>query len=121
MIRRPPRSTQHDTLFPYTTLFRSTSRPGSTRSSSATSAPCWRSSNEPRPARHRDHAGADPVAARHGLLDHADGARAARSEEQPSELQSLMRISYAVFCLKKQTQKTIKINTIISKNNVKHK
>src|SRR3546814_5153861 len=73
MIRRPPRSTRTDTLFPYTTLFRSDSVP----------------------------AGVDylPLDVR---LD-ADWSSALRSEEHTSELQSLMRISYAVFCLKKKT------------------
>src|SRR3546814_3879819 len=69
MIRRPPRSTRTDTLFPYTTLFRSAPSAGSAGrpSNSSAPAPCWR-----------------------------------RSEEHTSELQSLMRISYAVFCLKKK-------------------
>src|SRR3546814_5996062 len=77
MIRRPPRSTRTDTLFPYTTLFRS----GPRRSSC--SPWCARS------RRRRESA-------------------CARSEEHTSELQSLMRISYAVFCLKKKTIKIIR-------------
>src|SRR3546814_5003149 len=78
MIRRPPRSTRTDTLFPYTTLFRS---PGSIRRTAG-----WR-------------------------LSSANAARIARrrSEEHTSELQSLMRISYAVFCLKKKKKKEKKI------------
>src|SRR3546814_2598697 len=76
MIRRPPRSTRTDTLFPYTTLFRST------RSSTAISLSASR-------------AGTAMTAA-------CSRAAAARSEEHTSELQSLMRRSYAVFCLKKQ-------------------
>src|SRR3546814_8761791 len=78
MIRRPPRSTRTDTLFPYTTLFRS---------------------RHAAPSRHlRDH---PSRRRRRGSL--ADGARPPqRSEEHTSELQSLMRISYAVFCLKKK-------------------
>src|SRR3546814_12627157 len=75
MIRRPPRSTRTDTLFPYTTLFRSAAA-----------------------AR-----GATPAAARtpwHG--EPRSPAPRERSEEHTSELQSLMRISYAVFCLKKK-------------------
>src|SRR3546814_6925352 len=72
MIRRPPRSTRTDTLFPYTTLFRSSRYCSSRRSlRSGTAA---RRSRVPRN----------------------------RSEEHTSELQSLMRISYAVFCLKKK-------------------
>src|SRR3546814_4624569 len=84
MIRRPPRSTRTDTLFPYTTLFRS-----------------WR----PMPARPRPSTrNRNEVSSRNGP---SSAARRARSEEHTSELQSLMRISYAVFCLKKKNcQKT---------------
>src|SRR3546814_10612594 len=100
MIRRPPRSTRTDTLFPYTTLFRS--RRG-----------------QPRP---------EPLLPRHGHAAPADDGRSVRdgaaqvrhvavifsqtylwerrSEEHTSELQSLMRISYAVFCLQKKTTPT---------------
>src|SRR3546814_2720679 len=88
MIRRPPRSTRTDTLFPYTTLFRSPGRPASAK---ATSPAPW-----PRPQSTPNNR-----CATCGCRD--------RSEEHTSELQSLMRISYAVFCLKKknkrQTQK----------------
>src|SRR3546814_5652735 len=82
MIRRPPRSTRTDTLFPYTTLFRSI-RPEAA-AHGADSHP-GRLSHDDSRHRHQywpDHAG--------------------RSEEHTSELQSLMRISYAVFCLKKK-------------------
>src|SRR3546814_3402488 len=86
MIRRPPRSTRTDTLFPYTTLFRSQLL----RQRSA--ARRLRGGEGRRhPARH------GPALARR---------RAQRSEEHTSELQSLMRISYAVFCLKKKKNKT---------------
>src|SRR3546814_9955627 len=102
MIRRPPRSTRTDTLFPYTTLFRSSASAGHT--GCATLLPFWlmltfRSMfgclpfmsiidrDERRPC-----STAATVAGSHG--------KAARSEEHTSELQSLMRISYAVFCLK---------------------
>src|SRR3546814_7083728 len=81
MIRRPPRSTRTDTLFPYTTLFRSCWTCCATRSASPAS----------RKAAARAIAG--PVA-----------SCSTRSEEHTSELQSLMRISYAVFCLKKKKQ-----------------
>src|SRR3546814_2025546 len=89
MIRRPPRSTRTDTLFPYTTLFRSRRRRGEGRSRLAE----WhqaarRTCPGPRCAR------APPVAGR--------GRDKRRSEKHTSELQSLMRISYAVFCLKKK-------------------
>src|SRR3546814_2776042 len=75
MIRRPPRSTRTDTLFPYTTLFRSPGRG-------------LRGGSRPP----RSGAAAGQAIPRAGL----------RSEEHTSELQSLMRISYAVFCLKKK-------------------
>src|SRR3546814_15127465 len=75
MIRRPPRSTRTDTLFPYTTLFRSRrEQPGRDRADQS-------------------------VGTRAGA-----GAGKRRSEEHTSELQSLMRISYAVFCLKKKNR-----------------
>src|SRR3546814_14864259 len=92
IIRRPPRSTLTDTFFPYTTLFRSTDVGDGSR-------------------RHgpRDAAGAG--ARSRPAADVRDGPRrhGPRSEEHTSELQSLMRISYAVFCLKKKrTQYTHK-------------
>src|SRR3546814_18238146 len=80
MIRRPPRSTRTDTLFPYTTLFRSASPPR-----------CGDRSAWPRGAKHR-----------HRPYPQRSDRRSARSEEHTSELQSLMRTSYAVFCLKKK-------------------
>src|SRR3546814_9616653 len=85
MIRRPPRSTRTDTLFPYTTLFRSAHHPPVTRSRYAhcrRTPPCRRFRRQ-----------------------------ISRSEEHTSELQSLMRISYAVFCLKQKN------NTISKKKN----
>src|SRR3546814_4861821 len=102
MIRRPPRSTRTYTLFPYTTLFRSASAPHIAESAAAVG---------------RILAHGDPV---YGIntgfgklasvrIDAADLATlqrnivlSHRSEEHTSELQSLMRISYAVFCLKKK-------------------
>src|SRR3546814_1848809 len=83
MIRRPPRSTRTDTLFPYTTLFRSLGR----RNNRHDEADALRGQHIP------------PV---HDQLLVAPADRADRSEEHTSELQSLMRISYAVFCLKKK-------------------
>src|SRR3546814_18272190 len=87
MIRRPPRSTRTDTLFPYTTLFRS-------------------QGDRPR------NVGVDRVVEAEGLAENGaddladvgtgEVQRDVRSEEHTSELQSLMRISYAVFCLKKK-------------------
>src|SRR3546814_1140098 len=96
MIRRPPRSTRTDTLFPYTTLFRSLAQCRSIRRCSVSM----------------------PVSVRKAFIGAICGPRSripsarqprmkARSEEHTSELQSLMRISYAVFCLKKKNKTTI--------------
>src|SRR3546814_2570989 len=116
MIRRPTRSTRTDTLFPYTTLFRSPDA-------------------ERLPLTHHDvgahFAGRLDKAERNGFGDDGDQQRARglarhskcghvvdaaenigildRSEEHTSELQSLMRISYAVFCLKKKKNKLIQL------------
>src|SRR3546814_6860272 len=105
MIRRPPRSTRTDTLFPYTTLFRSAvvGLQGDVQVTRVV---------EPfrcgvAEAEHRQHIGFGEQ----------------RSEEHTSELQSLMRISYAVFCLKKkkqnkqQTDNTHIENTNVNQNN----
>src|SRR3546814_10225422 len=93
MIRRPQRSTRTDTLFPYTTLFRSSGGTTTAPSSSiwiAGPGP-WCS---PRRARARKLSA--------GSKTSWPSTMASRSEEHTSELQSLMRISYAVFCLKKK-------------------
>src|SRR3546814_5269636 len=116
MRRRPPRSTRTDTLFPYTTLFRS--------------ADTFRTMATRRAARRRSFLGRRfkslKVSQTMNLLketleaiaesghDNTDIVFIGRSEEHTSELQSLMRISYAVFCLKtnnKQTPKTIALLT----------
>src|SRR3546814_9394821 len=99
MRRRPPRSTRTDTLFPYTTLFRS---PAGSRGEGIWHLAGGRGSGR----RARLDAPDDGVgpAHRHGA-ERRTGAACApgrRSEEHTSELQSLMRISYAVFCLKKK-------------------
>src|SRR3546814_3630737 len=94
MIRRPPRSTRTDTLFPYTTLFRSHSpwfRDGEARST----CPSQSTGQAPRCLR------TAPI--RRLCCSCRPYPRSSRSEEHTSELQSLMRISYAVFCLKKKT------------------
>src|SRR3546814_1421960 len=89
MIRRPPRSTRTDTLFPYTTLFRSSAPDGGSRRLAGVKRRCARGLR----------CAAEPAACGRWLrLEN----RRARSEEHTSELQSLMRISYAVFCLKKK-------------------
>src|SRR3546814_20552935 len=89
MIRRPPRSTRTDTLFPYTTLFRSPEMVGSESLTARQD-----SSRQNRKL----------LALRQALF--STGCKAgSRSEEHTSELQSLMRISYAVFCLKKKRDK----------------
>src|SRR3546814_1533639 len=97
MIRRPPISTRTDTLFPYTTLFRS----GRNRRRSG--IPHDPSPPRVRAARRRALATGDGACpeGRAALLRRTLGCRR-RSEEHTSELQSLMRISYAVFCLKKK-------------------
>src|SRR3546814_13994019 len=82
MIRRPPRSTRTDTLFPYTTLFRSAGFVSRERFRIVR----YGLGSEERPR-----------------VDAAALVAGRRSEEHTSELQSLMRISYAVFCLKKKT------------------
>src|SRR3546814_5836903 len=113
MIRRPPRATRTDTLFPYTTLFRSVDvlerrQPRCRR---------FRQGRRDRPC---ETTQAHDVWQRHphvcGRATRTIG-RADRSEEHTSELQSLMRISYAVFCLKKKktnTKKTTTETTVIT-------
>src|SRR3546814_9159350 len=121
MIRRPPRSTRTDTLFPYTTLFRSRGRNGRERRGTA-----WRQAMAGRGAVGKRPAGF-PSSVRIEPFDRLAGAQDklrplievemprrraltmgvstsldTRSEEHTSELQSLMRISYAVFCLNKK-------------------
>src|SRR3546814_7709186 len=95
MVRRPPRSTLTDTHFPYTTLFRSKARSARSLERSADKLA-------------HDIAGSAIDAADAGISpDPRDRifVHIARSEEHTSELQSLMRISYAVFCLKIKTMK----------------
>src|SRR3546814_5446551 len=96
MIRRPPRSTRTDTLFPYTTLFRS--RVPERKRRVYRAQPVQPVDHLAR--RERLSAGADGLQRLHRLQ--RAGRCLFRSEEHTSELQSLMRISYAVFCLKKK-------------------
>src|SRR3546814_8344409 len=114
MLRRPPRSTRTDTLFPYTTLFRSLHHLAQQRT----------------PALHVIGQEMVEVVA-HCVFDQAcsfgtgqpvlgQKRNARRSEEHTSELQSLIRISYAVFCLKKKITQTIKLNnTSTTTKNIK--
>src|SRR3546814_15678294 len=103
-IRRPPRSTRNDTLFPYTTLFRS--RCGLEPHRRARRSVHRRADRRPRLRGSAARKPASRVAKgwrTSSALVAPVGARAElRSEEHTSELQSLMRISYAVFCLKKK-------------------
>src|SRR3546814_2783520 len=121
MIRRPPRSTRTDTLFPYTPLFRSSLRKHDTGSGSAAGTGRMTMSDieaiQAQLLGEIEAAGdANAVEAlRVAALGKAGSITALlktlggmRSEEHTSELQSLMRISYAVFCLKKKKKKTNK-------------
>src|SRR3546814_7875890 len=116
MLRRPPKSKRTDTLFPYPTLF----RPSSLSAVHAAAVPLPARGNRDQrhlphrrtrsEARHPRHGGDDAAGAARGRCGAPDGKPAGggavrsadRSEEHTSELQSLMRISYAVFCLKKK-------------------
>src|SRR3546814_7125183 len=101
MIRRPPRSTRTDTLFPYTTLFRSDQASG--RLARGLSG----------------RAGLPATTASSGTsLTTTEAMPTKRSEEHTSELQSLMRNSYAVFCLKKKTHGRRHIRTLVPNANV---
>src|SRR3546814_2514595 len=103
MLRRPPRSTRTDTLFPYTTLFRSAAMSFTLVTDPlddcATATSPGTPQLSPRPQR--------PAGL---LMTCATRLATGRSEEHTSELQSLMRISYAVFCLKKKTKR---LNNIV--------
>src|SRR3546814_2202292 len=114
MLRRPPRSTRTDTLFPYTTLFRSVVLPQS--EVWHLRGPSWNTREGMRAIQlTREAIALAPLSEETQGALHANGAQPGgllsitaglRSEEHTSELQSLMRISYAVFCLKKKTKTT---------------
>src|SRR3546814_3929443 len=112
MIPRPPRSTRTDTLCPYTTLFRSGRVDGLVHDREIQSvalgdrAPVMHARPAQRVHRHADVRAADRLQVEHA----AEITDVGRSEEHTSELQSLMRISYAVFCLKTKTN--ITVNTL---------
>src|SRR3546814_4979899 len=103
MIRRPPRSTRTDTLFPYTTRFRSIRAHPRTRNKCGSPHGMCGPSRVPRGRRVHAHDGPEALASVCSGKGGGCGVDA-RSEEHTSELQSLMRISYAVFCLKKKKQ-----------------
>src|SRR3546814_1649897 len=117
MIRRPPRPTRTDTLFPYTTLFRS---PGPEWRAGLASAvarrvlrcgiPLRRHGSRLGAVRAGNILGAMPLPGRRAVLAIRDATRAGSPEigRAHVELQSLLRISYAVFCLKKKKQHTTK-------------
>src|SRR3546814_16656375 len=108
MILRPPRATRTDTLFPYTTLFRSTVCAGDRLHRCMEHLP-WRArapQHDQRPTfrlrfRQQRFNRPDSIGGMQGP-EAGRPAKQERSEEHTSELQSLMRISYAVFCLKKK-------------------
>src|SRR3546814_4618680 len=105
MIRRPPRSTRTDTLFPYTTLFRSGHHAEVVGDQHHAHAELAANVGD-----QLQHLGLDGDVERGGRLVGDQQLRPAgqrRSEEHTSELQSLMRISYAVFCLKKKKQNKV--------------
>src|SRR3546814_1385380 len=101
MIRRPPRSTRTDTLFPYTTLFRSD--PAAKAQRARDLATAWRSAGIAEVGRLKQAWCQGQRTVSPTISPSASGPW--RSEEHTSELQSLMRISYAVFCLKKKKNK----------------
>src|SRR3546814_6509728 len=131
MRRRPPRSTRTDTLFPYTTLFRSALQPlppydraeelhgGAGHRAEAAEGggrgACARAAQHGRPRREAEPFSRPALRRPAAACRHRPRARhASRSEEHTSELQSLMRISYAVFCLKKKknTKKPSKLSQL---------
>src|SRR3546814_3779410 len=108
MIRVPPKATRTDTLFPYTTLFRSMPyRAVQTRNAAGAPARPITGVTSPGPIR-RDPCCVEALS--------ASALSSLRSEEHTSELQSLMRTSYAVFCLKKKNtfNRKHKIRTLIT-------
>src|SRR3546814_3788324 len=101
MIRRPPRSTRTDTLFPYTTLFRSGRVLVRGHREAGRRDPRRAAGHRPGSDPRAVLAEVDALGPQQLPLGAAAASRPGRSEEHTSELQSLMRISYAVFCLNK--------------------
>src|SRR3546814_6906773 len=125
MYRRPPRSTRTDPLFPYTTLFRSNADPcdqcrAYSGGSAATSCCCPGAKPDSLLSALRDGTSdphwrcslRSPTACDRAFPARKGETMERRSEEHTSELQSLMRISYAVFCLKKKKINKHKQNTL---------
>src|SRR3546814_9100473 len=121
MIRRPPRSTRTDTLFPYTTLFRSTVASVDNRN--------WELSDHAAIIRRLSQSRAVALDMESAAIA-ANGFRfrvpygtllCIRSEEHTSELQSLMRISYAVFCLKKKKKTNMVVKHIKTSHTNMHR
>src|SRR3546814_9561665 len=122
MLRRPPRTTRTDTLFPYTTLFRSPDadhddlRPVAGDPARDGRARLYRAAGgfvAPGDDFH-SHVAARAQAPHRSAIRVAGRVEPGRSEEHTSELQSLMRISYAVFCLKKKNKKKKKTTVMTS-------
>src|SRR3546814_1110021 len=121
MIRRPPRSTRTDTLFPYTTLFRSgadkfSSTFGAINPSTSltTNYNFYKRMGRDDEAEQLLENEANPVFPITTPTGTTAATASERSEEHTSELQSLMRISYAVFCLKKKTQQHMPATSLSS-------
>src|SRR3546814_8058605 len=120
MIRRPPRATRTYTLFPYTTLFRS-AFPTAERMALAKKVkshedgPGFTGKAPGGPSRWNPDKSGDNIPLKHALV-----AEVIRSEEHTSELQSLMRISYAVFCLKKKQMTHHQTHTTNNQNIAKN-
>src|SRR3546814_3911060 len=118
MVRRPPRSTRKDTLFPYTTLFRSRLELHHQREPLDPAEALLRQVRRqlqalPEGNAHGRPASRTPSRSETGSVNRTDSV-ITRSEEHTSELQSLMRISYAVFCLTKKKQHLLIINSALS-------
>src|SRR3546814_5879746 len=111
MIRRPPASTRTDTLFPYTTLFRSVAGIDVERGEEDAEAGGQHQQHGERGDHEPEVLEGDVVAEDHQRREQherlQEEVHEVRSEEHTSELQSLMRISYAVFCLKKKIEKDL--------------
>src|SRR3546814_7953947 len=111
MIRRPPRSTRTDTLFPYTTLFRSVIETEGDDAAAAKEQEVEEQIEAETPGKPE-------------VTQEEPASEVPRSEEHTSELQSLMRISYAVFCLKKKrmnSTRSLLTHTTANDNTSKHK